>query len=266
MCRIAYVPDTGTIDGRDLADLFSCLEHALGGDGNGLAFISDDTVHVAKSITLGTEFLADLAMQTSGPVLFHTRRATCGGVCDALCQPFVIDNKAFAHNGSWCGWNDVALELILRGDMDGSAPLNDSLTSAVIAAKHGRYTLETIKIGVFVIMTPGKTWLHLRGGQFRFCKSMGIYASEFPTDWPTSKPIGNDSIAMLSPDGPDFECGGYRKKTTVIWGKGAQGHIAGVPVSNDDDESDEEIPKENMLEGMDDEELIEYWEQRYGIQ
>lgn len=211
MCRIAYIPRPGLVEEQDLIDLFSFLEKKQGGEGNGLALVwPDNTIEAAKGLDEKPEDLAMLANYAAGPALFHTRRATSGAVCNELCQPFVIDDVAVVHNGMWKDWDSVALELILQGKMDGNAPINDSLTAAVLASKFGRYALETIYMGVFVIMKPEGAWLHLRGGSFEYCPDLGIYASEFPNDWPKTRGIRHDSIAFLAEDGPDFECGGWK--------------------------------------------------------
>lgn len=224
MCRIVYVPNSGLVDEQDLLDLFGFLETTMGGDGNGLAFEHNDQVLVTKSVEIHTDDLAYMAANVGGPTLFHTRRATSGGICNELCQPFVVDNMAVAHNGMWRDWDDIAVDLILQGLLPGDRPINDSLAAAVFASKFGRYSLEVISTGVFVLMTPDGAWLHLRGGSFKFCPDLGIYASEFPKDWPASKRIGNDAIAFLSEDGPIFECGGwwqaYVSRLTQIWKDG----------------------------------------------
>lgn len=213
MCRIAYIPKPDQLEERDMVDLFWYLEQSMGGEGNGLALTwPDNTIEAFKGLDDTVEELAMIAKCSSGPILFHTRRATSGGVCDALCQPFVIGDMAFAHNGIWGDWDDVAIELLIQGDMDGNKPINDSLTAAAFVAKYGRYALEAISLGVFVVMKPDGTWLHLRAGSFAYCPDLGIYASAFPKkDWPRSKDIAIDSIALLTADGPEFQCGGWRE-------------------------------------------------------
>jgi hypothetical protein len=255
MCRIAYIPDPKELGSDNMTDLFAYLEETQGGDGNGLAFKdSDGIIHAVKGVSMPTEFLAQVASKLDGPVLFHTRNATIGGTCNELCQPFVIDNIAFVHNGHWHGWGDVAMELLVNGDMDGHGPINDSLAAAALAIKHGRYSLEAIRTGVFVIMTPNEAWLHLRGGMFRFCESMGIYASDFPKDWPTSKSISDDAVARLLPDGPEFECGSYWKKPhTVV-------HYFGSRVQQK--AADEDDSEKGIIPGREaDEEALAGWEE-----
>ena len=239
MCRIAYIPHPKELGAADLADFFAHLEKRQGGDGNGLAFTDrDGVIHAVKGVSFPTKLLAEIASKMDKPVLFHTRNGTIGGICNELCQPFVIDNMAFVHNGHWNGWDDAAMALLLSGDMDGHGPINDSLTAATLAIKRGRHSLEAIRTGVFVIMTPNEAWLHLRGGQFRFCEKLGVYASEFPNDWPASESIGDDAIARLLPDGPEFECGGYWKGRTVVYYYG--GHYQQKAAKDDDNSEWEE--------------------------
>lgn len=228
MCRIAYIPQPGLVEEDDLRDLFTYLEKKQGGDGNGLALTwpDSDDIDVIKGLDATTDELAAMATYSDGPALFHTRSATSGGVCDDLCQPFLINGIALAHNGVWSGWNNIAIQLILQDKMDGNEPINDSLTAAVMAAKFGRFALETLKVGVFIVMKPDGAWLHLRGGTFGFCPDLKIYASDLPPGWPELKPIASDSIAFLSADGPRFECGGWRTwKKCVYYPKGGGVHI-----------------------------------------
>jgi len=206
------MPEPGKCKYNDLADLFKHLDKAQGGDGMGLAWFNGKQIQETKGLNIDAELLAQLARGSDGPALFHTRRATCGPICDHLCQPFVIENTAVVHNGMWRDWADYAGGLALRGQLDAHRPINDSLIAAVLAATYGRYMLETIHSGVFVVMMPKATYLHLRGGSFEWCDDMGIYASDFPKGW-SSESIKNDSIATLHADRPEFEEGGFSKYT-----------------------------------------------------
>lgn len=284
MCRIVYMPMPGLVEEQDLLDLFLYLETKQGGEGNGLAIVYQDEILAHKGISVEVDELAYQAANMGGPTLFHTRRATSGGVCDDLCQPFVIDNMAVAHNGMWRDWEDAALQLIMQDKMDGALPINDSLTAATLAARLGRYTLETIKLGVFVVMTTTGAWLHLRGGSFEFCEDLGIYASEFPKDWPKSRAIRADSIALLTEDGPDFEDGGWRtyaSKTPRIPGVVMGGaptrrkwNVAeqcweDVPLPLQGDEGEVWVAGQGWIEVDEDDaalaELAEYYQQLEGV-
>lgn len=184
------------------------MEKSQGGDGNGIAFLQDGTIRVAKGVQAKTDALALFASEIESPILFHTRRASSGPIVDSLCQPFMQGGIAITHNGHWGSWDEVARELIMAGHIDAHYPINDSLTAATAVAQYGRYFLETIHTGVFVIMTLNGTYLHLRGGSFEYLEDVG-YASEFPTSW-LSKTMKNDTIATLEPDGPEFEMGGWQ--------------------------------------------------------
>ena len=238
MCRIMYAPDPSMLAEKDYADLFSYLEKGMGGDGNGLATIINGRIALFKGVSLDVKVLARIASSTDGPVLFHTRRATTGGICDALCQPFMYNGTALVHNGIWRGWDGPAMELILQGTLDGNAPINDSLVAAALAANYGRYTLEAIDTGVFVVMTAEGAWLHLRSGTFKYCEEMGVYASDFPRSWPVPRSLGDDAIAFLGEDGPTFECGGWWTGRSFLY----TGHVFGL-----DDDDDEELLVERLL-------------------
>lgn len=216
MCRIAYIPSTEGLGIKVLSDLFAYLEKKQGGDGNGLAYYddADGALCYVGGVEQSSAHLASLASVCVGPVLFHTRLASSGGVMDALCQPIIQDGVAFAHNGTWHGWPSVAQELIFAGKLNANYPINDSVTAAAMAIEYGRYSLETIKAGVFVLMEDGVAKLHLRTGVFRWSRELGIYASDFETGV-DSESIADNSIATLCPDGPEFECGGYYKASAV---------------------------------------------------
>lgn len=245
MCRIAYVPHPALLEVGDFTDLFSYLEKSVGGHGNGLATVIDGSIKVFKGVRLDVKVLANIAAHAEGPVLFHTRRATTGGICNALCQPFVGNGTALVHNGIWRDWADPAMELILQGSLDANAPINDSLTAAVLVANYGRYTLEAINSGVFVVMTTKGAWLHLRQGTFKYCEELAIYASDFPKEgWPIAKSFGDDVVAYLGGDAPVFECGGWWTARRLLYAKYAKGaprpivHHQPAWEEDDDDELD----------------------------
>lgn len=234
MCRIVYAPNPGLLEAKDFADLFSHLEGTMGGDGNGLAIINGNKPMLVKGVRMDVGILARIAASASNPVLFHTRRATTGAVCNTLCQPFVDNGTALVHNGIWRDWQSPAMELILQGDLDANGPINDSLAAAALVAKYGRYTLEAINSGVFVVMTTEGAWLHLRQGVFKYCEDLDVYASDFPKDWPTPRSFGNDAIAFLGEDGPIFECGGWWSERSFLY-KGAGHPVVVHPYYEDDD-------------------------------
>lgn len=240
MCRIAYVPCPALLEIGDFTDLFSYLEKSVGGDGNGLATVIDGSIKVFKGVRLDVKVLARIAAHAEGPVLFHTRRATTGGICNALCQPFVDNGTALVHNGIWRGWDGPAMELILQGSLDANAPINDSLAAATLVANYGRYTLEAINSGVFVVMRRKGAWLHLRQGTFKYCEELGVYASDFPkTGWPIARSFGDDVVAYLGEDGPMFECGGWWTARRFLYAKGAPHNpIVHHPAWEEDDELD----------------------------
>lgn len=211
MCRIAYIPKPKKVPEEKLAHLFHHLDKAMGGDGVGVAYVKGGHIYTFKGCNVSPAAAAHVARESEGAALFHTRRATTGPVCDHLCQPFGINGVAVVHNGIWRDWAGTAKELLIRGQMDGGYPINDSLAAANMAANLGRYSLEVIDSGVFVVMTPTSAHLHLRSGCFEWCGDEKIYASAFPNDWPTSKKMKGDTIATLATGGPKFEDGGFSK-------------------------------------------------------
>lgn len=107
MCRLAFA-SAGYVRGMSLDDLehlFQDLETEMGGHGNGYAYRVPGKPRLAwrKGIELTPRACAygwlQGVMQGASELLFHTRIASAGNICDGLCHPFVHGLTGLAHNG-----------------------------------------------------------------------------------------------------------------------------------------------------------------------
>ncbi len=106
MCRLALLNREAILFlEHDLDTLFCHLEKRLGGDGNGIGLLWQETGYI--KVRKGLHFRA---MHAAGALrfaahqgadwgLFHTRMATSGGVCTRTCHPFKHGHLVLAHNG-----------------------------------------------------------------------------------------------------------------------------------------------------------------------
>lgn len=230
MCRIAYLADAKAWKEDVLAYLFASLEKSMGGSGNGLAlFKKDGTVRVVKGLEQKTDALAKVAAGKPYPILFHTRAASIGPVCDELCQPFVAGGTTLCHNGHWSDYKTVGAIMIAKETMPPvSGPISDSMIATYAAEAFG---LDFLKFasGVFIAHKDGETYAYVNSGSFTFAefKQGIIYASEIPEDWRKISQVysfDSGSVAKLTAEGPKMVEGAYSKyhvsKSTVYYSGG----------------------------------------------
>jgi hypothetical protein len=126
MCRLAFFNDE-YLEAFSLSDLtayFTALEKSQGGHGNGVGYLTRaGKVKHVKSMKLTPAQCASIIMNAyqrgARQFLFHTRLASAGIKCDALCHPFVRGNNALAHNGH--DWRYTATQ---------DVPVSDSMVIA----------------------------------------------------------------------------------------------------------------------------------------
>lgn len=106
MCRLALFNREAILFlGHDLDVLLCHLEKSLGGDGNGIGMLWQESEHI--KVRKGVHFQAKHAagelrfavQQGADWSLFHTRMATAGGICSRACHPFQRGRLVLAHNG-----------------------------------------------------------------------------------------------------------------------------------------------------------------------
>lgn len=180
MCRLAYVPKPSVVGKDRLEELFTHLELAQGGHGNGLA--NTKSGRVIKGLDVATESLAKIASQFKSPAVFHTRMASCGQPSDELCHPFSATGRwtgVVAHNGHWNDGVVLAGLAALRGRV-----VSDSQAFAELLGEFGVAAVLKHRwpdSGVWLICQRGGDHLVVaKSGDIRFDPATGIWASEFP--------------------------------------------------------------------------------------
>lgn len=197
MCRLAYLPPGNPLQPKELARLFDFLDHAQGGNGMGLGWVNGDG-RVQKGVLLEAKNLAKKCRQLTQKgfgVLFHARRASAGGVSDALCHPFVVDGPAWAgvlcHNGHDVEFAAVARWLSARKDR----PFSDTAAYAYALGLYGWKDVAS-KVGDLdgVILALGVDkglWARSSGwGDLHYCPKFGIWASQLP-EWLGGYSVGD---------------------------------------------------------------------------
>lgn len=168
----------------------------MGGHGNGIGAITPDGQHykLVKGCDLSVKKAARLALKYSKQgmhVLFHTRLASCGEICDELCQPFVQRTRSgyglLCHNGHWSRGAEIARyrELVTR------SPWSDSRVMSQLLLRHNWERLMELKLfpesGVILLLAPGRdrllaikpSWQ----GDLQYDMETGIWCSRFPGNW-----------------------------------------------------------------------------------
>jgi len=160
MCRVAYIHDPRRIPLSELQTFFKDLEKSQGGQGNGLAWPNGGSVAIRKGLGVKVEELAQLAHSVGKPVLFHTRVASVGEVCDYLTQPFHAGDYVFAQNGSWEHWKSAVWTVL--EEINPLQPISDALVLAALVKRFGPDFLASD-----LVDGAGTLWLLDKEGNFR---------------------------------------------------------------------------------------------------
>lgn len=106
MCRLAMWNSDymSLLSENQLKKFLTDLEDEFGGNGNGYAVRTrQGAIRGDKGVKLSTKTIAhtlkDWQAAGAREFLFHTRIASIGKPCDALCHPFIWSRSALAHNG-----------------------------------------------------------------------------------------------------------------------------------------------------------------------
>lgn len=119
MCRLALMNANilQVLSQQELADVFSTLEQAQGGHGNGCAALWQETAHVKirKGLSLSAnkaaQHLSSFAQAGADWMLYHTRWASSGRKTSQNCHPFQSGNVTLAHNGHDWTWARLGRQL-----------------------------------------------------------------------------------------------------------------------------------------------------------
>lgn len=113
MCRLLLTNKLGVQHIKEkygLKELFNHLEKSSGGFGNGFALVKDKkVVFLKKGVYLTNDEIAKIVDKMDYDwLLYHTRIASMGSVCDANCHPFRQGNLVLAMNGTETDFKGVA--------------------------------------------------------------------------------------------------------------------------------------------------------------
>lgn len=110
MCRIAL---TNSKSLQNIAIILRKLEKSNGGDGNGIALLNHEgqllffrkgyEYSIKNIIRDISRYLDDYSL-----LLFHTRLASSGGICDELCHPFAGERFILVHNGHFTSVENIS--------------------------------------------------------------------------------------------------------------------------------------------------------------
>jgi hypothetical protein len=176
-----YLPSNFPRDPEILIPWMEELENYFGGDGCGIATIRTG---IRKGVLLTAKDSALLVSRTTTPVVWHTRKISCGQKIDELCHPFKTSRGYLVHNGHW-----------QKGAF--SSLLLDGQWSDTKIAAHFIYLYGWKK---FVKEVNSGVWIHLVKGGAEVCYVSGDLYVEQETgalasgpckswgDWGPAKP------------------------------------------------------------------------------
>lgn len=158
------------------------------GDGGGMAWIKDGTVHWKKGLTAGEILTLIAEQEVTFPYVIHFRIGTVGGTTDALTHPFPINDLAslelegtcpdgvLFHNGHWSEWRNMILRSVTAGNrrIDGLDDWSDSRAMAYLVRHHGTGILDFIEHQKMALLTPERV---VRWGSWEDAETKGVKAS-----------------------------------------------------------------------------------------
>lgn len=185
MCRLALLNRKG-IDFVEknftggIEALFDCLEYSMGGHGNGIALIKkDESVQIEKGVKLYNDDISKLVRSNINSlkfIIYHTRIASKGSVCDSNCHPFIEGNDVLAMNGTESWVNPL---------IDNSKTDTETILKAITALELNLIEKVTGLNSVFLGRYKGKIFASKGRGDLEvlpYGRAI-IFASEFPFDW-----------------------------------------------------------------------------------
>jgi hypothetical protein len=205
MCRLLYLPERAlpaTAEQRSewkiqrnvklLKRWLQQLEDSNGGHGNGLATVEKGAV---KGVKLSAKRCARIISRTVQPVVWHTRRISCGAQVDELCHPFSTGDATrgwLIHNGHWAkGAFGAAL---LKGCW------SDSRVAALYIKLYGwKAFTEVCDRGVWIHLTPTGRQVHYCSGSLFVEQDTGALCSEPTKLWGTWLPAAHGTYDEKEP-------------------------------------------------------------------
>lgn len=222
MCRLLYLPREFPRDPTILRPWLMSLDKSFGGDGCGFASFRKGVV---KGVGLSASQSAKFLRRVKGPLIWHTRRISCGKKIDDLCHPFRTSDGWLAHNGHW--HQGAYTAALLEGEW------SDSKVAALYIYKFGWEAFtETVSSGVWLHLTQdgcqicyesGDLWVELETGAVASepCKGFGVWKPAATGTYEAGEPV---AVAKEKPKTlfPVHETGAeewLNKRLSFHWGK-----------------------------------------------
>lgn len=175
MCRLLYLPAGQSRPAvAAMTDWLEQLEKSAGGHGNGYATVNGGFV---KGVGLSAADSAAAIAKMRRPVVWHTRRISCGLHTDELCHPFVTHKGCYlVHNGHW--HQGAFTARCLKG------PWSDTAVAALFIRLYGweEFTKEC-STGVWLHLTGAGLQVHYGSGDLVIERRTGALASEPSAKW-----------------------------------------------------------------------------------
>jgi hypothetical protein len=129
---------------------------------------------VRKGINLDVYECADWVMSSKKPALFHTRRASIGGLSTSLCHPFKCHGGYLVHNGHWLEGAAIADQRqSLTSDTQIMAEFVEDLGFEEAMRK-----LDPAGVWLWMDAKDGSLQIFKRGGTLWMCEELGAVGSE----------------------------------------------------------------------------------------
>lgn len=152
----------------------------MGGHGNGIALINrNNSVVINKGVKLYNDEITKLVKNNIKDIkfiIYHTRIASKGTVCDSNCHPFIVNNDVLAMNGteSWIN------SLVSNSETD-----TETILKTITALDLNLIERVSGLNSVFLGRYKGKIFTSKGRGDLEVLPygRAVIFASEFPKEW-----------------------------------------------------------------------------------
>ena len=173
MCRLLYLPAKTPRNYDLLLPWLEGLTKSFGGDGCGYATVRGGA---KKGVSLTPQKSARQLSRLTAPVIWHTRRVSCGMKMDSLCHPFETGRGWLAHNGHWSTGAFAAR--LLNGHW------SDSKVAALYAQNHSWKALtKELDSGVWLHLIKSGCQVCYRSGDLYVEQETGALCSEPWKEW-----------------------------------------------------------------------------------
>lgn len=233
MCRQAYLSNAalGVLTKKKLAGFLEYLERINGGDGNGYGGFVEGVAVVRKGVKLTVEQVVEdiRSIQWDRGVIFHTRKASMGSICNENCHPFHRGDTLLAHNGHWAlEAKDYIKIMAVLGEKFTDVPgerlidITDSEVISYLVHKNGASATELAQ-GVILTMTPDGVRIHNHFGEFEgveLKEGVWLYGSKIPSQFGDDLfSLDRDTVALLPLEGEPVTVTGGWSKTFRTYGR-----------------------------------------------